>query len=211
MRVTADTKSATQRRILDAARELFAREGFETATTRDIARMADIAVGTLFNYFPTKESIAMQLVSEAHAGATEEFFRRAAERNGETTSLEELLFLYVATGLRKLKPYRKYLPAILETLLSPLATGRGEEHGSLRANHLETVAQIAGRHRQGSPSPLALQIYWTLYVGVLAHWARDASPKQEDTLALLDQSLAMFAGWLAAQPDDSNDQDDSTT
>ena len=39
-------------------------------------------------------------------------------------------------------------------------------------------------------------MYWTLYTGVLAFWAGDKSPKQEDTLALLDQSLAMFVAWL---------------
>jgi hypothetical protein len=72
--------------------------------------------------------------------------------------------------------------------------------------HLETVAQIITvRHRHDSLTPLALQLYWTLYAGVLAHWARDSSPKQEDTLALLDQSLAMFVGWLTAQPNGKGD------
>ena len=34
------------------------------------------------------------------------------------------------------------------------------------------------------------------YTGVLMFWAQDRSRKQEDTLALLDESMAMFAGWL---------------
>jgi hypothetical protein len=42
----------------------------------------------------------------------------------------------------------------------------------------------------------ALQLYWTLYTGVVAFWARDRSPKQEDTLALLDESIEMFVLWL---------------
>ena len=197
MRVTAETKSATRKRILETARRLFAQDGFEAATTRDIAREAEIAVGTLFNYFPTKESIAMQLASEAHAAATEEFARKAGA--DEAATLEELLFAYVAAGMRKLKPYRKYLPAILETLMSPLAEQRDGDEASLRMVHLETVGQILAVRRRQSPSPLALQLYWTLYAGVLSHWARDASPKQEDTLALLDESLAMFVGWLATQ------------
>jgi hypothetical protein len=32
--------------------------------------------------------------------------------------------------------------------------------------------------------------------------SQDKSPKQEETLALLDQSLEMFVGWLEAQHDD---------
>ena len=49
---------------------------------------------------------------------------------------------------------------------------------------------------RGELDPVALQLYWTLYTGVLMFWAQDRSRKQEDTLALLDESMAMFAGWL---------------
>ena len=51
----------------------------------------------------------------------------------------------------------------------------------------------------GFPAPLAavtMQLYWTLYLGVFAYWAADDSPGQEDTLALLDQSLKLFVASL---------------
>ena len=51
MRITAEEKDATRRRILDAAVQLFRTRGFEATTTRDIADAAGIATGTLFNYF----------------------------------------------------------------------------------------------------------------------------------------------------------------
>jgi len=41
-----------------------------------------------------------------------------------------------------------------------------------------------------------MQLYWTLYLGVIAYWAADDSPNQEDTLALLDQSTKLFAGLI---------------
>ena len=201
MRVTAETKRATRQRILDAAQKLFTGQGFESTTTRDIARAAQIATGTLFNYFPTKESIALCLVSEALAEGTEAFVKNTPA--GDTArSLEEELFAYVAAGLRKLKAYRKYLSAVLETSLSPLAADQNGEIPSLRTAHLDTVGHIFARHGQDEAlSPIALQLYWTLYTGVLAYWSRDTSPKQEDTLALLDQSLAMFVGWLTSEAD----------
>jgi hypothetical protein len=62
--------------------------------------------------------------------------------------------------------------------------------------HLETVAQLARKFGHQELSPVALQLYWTLYIGVIVFWARDKSPKQEDTLALVDQSLNMFVDWL---------------
>src|SRR5207247_452457 len=125
----------------------------------------------------------------------------ALSQGSESPSLEEELFAHVAAILRKLKPYRKYLPAVLETSLSPAeTTDEASDRPSLRGTHLETVSRIMSQHGQHEAlSAVALQLYWTLYVGVLTFWAHDASPRQEDTLALLDQSLAMFVTWLMSQ------------
>lgn len=41
-------------RILEAAQRLFARQGFEKTTTRQLAEAAEIAEGTLFRHFETK-------------------------------------------------------------------------------------------------------------------------------------------------------------
>lgn len=209
MRINADAKTATRRRILDTARSLFAQQGFAATTTRDIASAAGIAAGTLFNYFPTKESIVEEFLREACDKAAAEFPGVAAglphsdQPDDSPQSLEEALFAHLAGLLRKLKPHRKYLSALLETTLSPLADRRNPQDGtSIRSSHLEVVGQIIAGHGYGDAlSALALQMYWTLVTGALAFWSQDSSPRQEDTLALLDQSLAMFTAWLAGQSD----------
>ena len=103
----------------------------------------------------------------------------------------------MSTGLRKIKKHRKYNRPVLETTLSPLATASSDESESIRLGHLESVQVIVGRHVDvAAMSPVAMHLYWTLYTGVLAFWADDTSPNQEDTLAMLDQSIAMFVSWL---------------
>jgi AcrR family transcriptional regulator len=193
MRVTAEAKLATRRRILEAARECFSRSGFEAATTRDIAAAAGIAAGTLFNYFPAKEAIAMALVGEALGEA-----RRKAEKRPRGESLEEDLFALIAAELRALRPHRGYVRPVLETALSPLARAEASPEGeSIRVEHLEAVGRLMAARAEGMPSsPLALNLYWTLYTGVLAFWACDASPHQEDTRAILDHYLRAFVGSL---------------
>jgi AcrR family transcriptional regulator len=195
MRVTAETKAETRRRILEAAGQLFAAGGYEASTTRDIADAAGIANGTLFNYFPNKEAILASLVS----GVVAEIHADFENRSPEEGSFEETLFAFVATGLRKLKPWRMHLPVLLETLLNPLTLAPAEDAVAIRLSHLETVARLARQHGLGDLPAVALQLYWTLYIGVLMFWAQDRSPKQEDTLGLLDSSLAMFTGWLQAE------------
>src|SRR5436305_2945096 len=179
MPVSTETKAITRETILRVARRLFAEKGYDATRTRDIADAAGIANGTLFNYFQTKEAIVACLANEAVAEAL-------AETNDAAETLEEGLFAIVASALRKLKPLRKHLPALLETALSPLAVTPQPDAMGLRVAQLEAVASLAAKHGFGQLSPTALQLYWTLYTGVLAFWANDKSPKQEDTLALVD-------------------------
>jgi AcrR family transcriptional regulator len=193
MRVTAEAKVATRRRILEVARDSFSRAGFEAATTREIAAAAGIAAGTLFNYFPAKEAMAMALVAEALGEA-----RRRFEGRPRGESLEEDLFALIAAELRSLRPHRGYVRPVLETALSPLARAEVSPEGeAIRVEHLETVERLIEARAPGKPpSPIVLNLYWTLYTGVLAFWAGDSSPHQEDTLAVLDHYLRAFVGSL---------------
>src|SRR3984893_19239730 len=60
----AQNKEAIRKRIVTAALNLFQTKGFEATTTRAIARKAGIAEGTVFNYFKTKEDIALHFFEQ---------------------------------------------------------------------------------------------------------------------------------------------------
>jgi AcrR family transcriptional regulator len=193
VRVTAEVKAATRSRILEAARDRFTEVGFEVATTREIAAAAGIAVGTLFNYFPSKEAIVMAMAAEALGES-----RRQFEAGPRGESLEEDLFALIAAELRGLRPHRGYLRPVLETALSPLARAEASPDGeAMRLGHLEAAGRvIAARAPAESVSPVAWNLYWTLYTGALAFWASDSSPHQEDTLAVLDHYIRAFVASL---------------
>jgi len=57
-------KAMTRTKLLAAARSLFASQGFEQTTIRDIAAEADIALGGFYNYFPTKDDVLAALLEE---------------------------------------------------------------------------------------------------------------------------------------------------
>jgi AcrR family transcriptional regulator len=50
-------KERTRQLIADTAWRLFADRGFEQVTVAEVARQAEVAVATVFNYFPTKEDL----------------------------------------------------------------------------------------------------------------------------------------------------------
>src|SRR5690348_6938673 len=49
----------TERKILDAALELFRTKGFEEATMRDVAAAAGMAIGAAYYYYPSKDAIVL--------------------------------------------------------------------------------------------------------------------------------------------------------
>ncbi len=53
-----------RQRLLAGCFELFAERGYGTITMRQIAKGLGVSTGTLYHYFPSKESIFMQLVQE---------------------------------------------------------------------------------------------------------------------------------------------------
>ncbi|WP_157949944.1 TetR/AcrR family transcriptional regulator [Vallitalea okinawensis] len=51
-----------QEEILEAAATVISQKGFKSATTKEIAKEADMAEGTLYNYFKNKNEILMTIV-----------------------------------------------------------------------------------------------------------------------------------------------------
>lgn len=190
MRISEQAKEENRARILEKAAEIFIEKGFEDTTTRDIALASGLATGTLFNYFPSKETLAMTMVAEAFSQGREDFQRR---RTGKEDLAEEL-FLFVASGLRRLRPLRPFLGPVLERSLSPFPRKTVCQEGeTARLGHLNAVQGIIVRHGfSEAPDYVAMTMYWSLYLGILAFWTNDASSNQEETLSLIDYSIRMF-------------------
>jgi AcrR family transcriptional regulator len=58
-------RAQTRARLLAAGRKLFAAQGFEQTTIRDIAGDADTALGSFYNHFGTKEDVLAALLEDA--------------------------------------------------------------------------------------------------------------------------------------------------
>jgi TetR/AcrR family transcriptional regulator, cholesterol catabolism regulator len=65
-------KLAVERRIREAALELFREKGYDAATVEEIAERADVAKGTFFNYFPRKDTLLGALGEDLVGEALEE-------------------------------------------------------------------------------------------------------------------------------------------
>ena len=89
------TPASSRERLLDAAAEVFAREGLRAATTREIAQVAGVNEVTLFRLFQSKQNLLTSVLEQVFAEPPVALPRKAgsAIANGE---LAEILQEYVA-------------------------------------------------------------------------------------------------------------------
>jgi AcrR family transcriptional regulator len=89
-------KQQTRRHIAETARQLFTERGFEHVPVAEVARVADVAETTVFNYFPRKED----LVYWRLASFEEELLATVRERAaGESVLNAFRRFLLAQRGL----------------------------------------------------------------------------------------------------------------
>jgi len=195
MRISEQAKQESRARILEKSAEIFTSKGFDATTTRDIAQASGLGTGTLFNYFPSKETLAMTMVAEALGQGRDDYRRRCSGAE----DLNEELFLFIASGLRRLKPLRPFLGPVLERSLSPFPRKSVCLEGeATRQVHLSAVQEIIARHGfSAAPNYVAMTMYWSLYLGILAFWTSDESPGQEASQALIDYSIRMFVQLIS--------------
>ncbi len=62
-RTTPNTETDTRTKILQAALQLFARQGYDGTTTKDLAKLAGVAEGTVFRHFENKKAILIEVAT----------------------------------------------------------------------------------------------------------------------------------------------------
>ena len=195
----AQSKQAIRDRIVKAALTLFQTKGFDTTTTKAIARRAGIAEGTVFNYFRTKEDIALFFFEEEvdHAIASVRDDPRLRK-----APLEEKLFKLVHSQLEFLAPYERFIGAALLHALNPASHLGAFSHRAqqLRHRYLAFVAELiedsSPKRNNDAFSWLVPEAFWIYYLGVLLFWLYDTSKDKEHTLAFLDRSLNVGVSFL---------------
>jgi AcrR family transcriptional regulator len=99
--------------ILDAAVRLFAEKGFHRTTTRDIAEAADVAEGTLYNYFANKDDLLFGIMQRLTESMTFEAMHTEAPPTAETRE-------HFITLLQTYRDFQYQNATILQALLSEI-------------------------------------------------------------------------------------------
>jgi AcrR family transcriptional regulator len=185
-------KETTKRRILKAALELFKEKGFDRTTTKEISRRAGIAEGTLFNYFKTKEDLALYFFQKETDDLIQWF---QAETRLRKAPLAEKLFAIIHRQLEYIEPYEDFIGAVFWRSLQPTSSlsPLSFESQELRLKYLRFIREILAEAEEKEEIPhvgnLGAYGVGLFYIGVVTHWLHDGSRGKQKTLALLDRAL----------------------
>jgi AcrR family transcriptional regulator len=196
-RVTVKAE-VTERRILEAALELFRTKGFDEATMRDIAGAAEMATGAAYYYYPSKESIVLAFYQKA---CTEMQPRIAEALAAAPEKFEDRLRALIQSKLDYFTPYRGVLRALLKNgadpahPLSPFA----ENNKAIRDVDVKWFGKIlndAGVRVPKDLAPHVPELLWMFQMGVIYFWMTDDSREQQRTVRLLGQGARIVATLL---------------
>jgi AcrR family transcriptional regulator len=185
-------KEQTKERILRAALELFREKGFEGTTTKEISRRSGIAEGTLFNYFKTKEDLALYFFQKETEGLIK-WFR--ADARLQKAPLSEKLFAIIHRQLEYIEPYEDFIGAVFWRSFQPTSTlsPLSFESQELRLKYLRFIREVLAEAEETEEIPraggLGAYAVGLFYLGVVAYWLQDGSRRKQKTLGLLDRAL----------------------
>ncbi len=187
-----ENKEKTKQAILAAALALFSKKGFHGTTTRAISNKAGIAEGTLFNYFRTKEDLALYFFEQELQKLIDWFENSEQVRKG---SLPEKLFALIHHHLEQIEPHQDFMGAIYLRALQPSSklNPLSLERRAMNLRYLKFIRDIFAdaEDRQEMPrlGEAGAYAFGLFHVAMLTYWLHDKSPGKENTLALLDRCL----------------------
>ena len=193
-------KARTRRHIADTAARLFADRGYENVTVTDVAREAEVAEQTVYNYFPTKE----RLVTDREEQVQDRLCDLIRSRPPGVTPAAAIrgFVLEAVTGIRSIpaeiwRGELGYLAAISPTVHRLVLELSDRQAAALAAAITETTAvapEVAGL--QG----IALAAVFQIIISDAGRRTRDGQSQAEiadELRPMVEKILDELDRWLS--------------
>ncbi len=189
-----------RQKILDAARELFATEGYERVTMRRIAEAIEYSPTTIYHHFEDKDDLVNALCEEDFSRLLA-VFRGQPPPDDPVEWIRQLGRGYARFGLDNPNHYRFMFMTRAKFEKVPEASPSGQDSFGVLKMAVEK-ALATGRFRLGDPHLIA-QVLWASIHGAVAllitmqseHW-----PKGPASPGLVDEVVENGIRGFLAQP-----------
>ena len=133
-----------RKRVLDAATSEFAQYGFENTSIQQIAKKAEISVGSVYKYFENKEELFAMVVKENLALLEELLLHHS--------SSDEDIMVKAESVLKELLKFSRKHPERIK-LYNAITTGNNVEFSRMLAERVESISakiytEVIGKAQQ---------------------------------------------------------------
>lgn len=198
MKINREQKEENRKKIIRAAVDIFTEKGIRSTTMKAIARSAGVADATIYNYFPTKESILfgyyqdhmldlterLKALKDFHTFGFQEQLQTVMETSLDlyladrefVSETNKTVFLSFSSSYRQLKPIRQSFNAIIREIYeAAIEVGEIPDQVFLEISH---------------------QFFWDYYIAMVHYWLNDTSEQFTDTTVLIDKSLDLACSMI---------------
>lgn len=198
MKISKEQKLETQRKLINAAADLFVLHGFDKTSMKQIAREAGVGDATIYKYFANKDKLILGFYDTRGADALAEY--RATD-GLETFTFAEKVQLLIDTFLEQLMADREFVELSLKQILkSPITLLKDElaVAQGFKAEFTELLADLqANPDYPDIPMQGTLASLLTDYVfGMTLYWMKDDSKAFTNTTQLTDLSIGIIDSVL---------------
>ncbi|MFH8989429.1 TetR/AcrR family transcriptional regulator [Streptomyces sp. NPDC017940] len=185
----------TRQRILAAAAHVFAEHGYAAGTTNRIAERARVSIGSLYQYYPNKDAILLDLVTRhLDAGAISLKERQDGE---QPASLEAVLRAFVRAVIDNHLDDPKLLQVMAEQ--TPRAPELLERMARSEQEQVDFTRDLLARHPEVHVTDIDTAARLVVSTEQLVHQLV-AAPRPVDARRLEDELVAMLTRYLTAAP-----------
>jgi AcrR family transcriptional regulator len=187
---------ATVEAILEAAAQVFERHGYAAGTTNRIAERAGVSIGSLYEYFPSKDAIVMELsrrhIDDAGAIAWPALARLVEDAPPLRQGIEQIVWGMIALHRRA--------PGLHEVLFEQ--SPRSDEIQALRADFFDRARSAIADYLSARPEvtapdhALAASLVAQTIDAVSHGVALVAAPSEVDRYA--SETVTMLERYLTA-------------
>jgi AcrR family transcriptional regulator len=193
-------KLEKRRRIYQAARNLFEKQGYDSTTMRQVARAADVGEGTVFLYAKDKRELLFRIFKDDLAT----LFDTAFAQVPQNVAFLEQIIAFTTPVLKFLQPHGALARIMVREQFS-LTGPAEEEFAALHGNFNGKLAQLLqdarelGQIRSDHNIPTLIGAIWANFRFYADDWLGERKPVLSDGVSRIRTGMTLLFEGIATE------------
>lgn len=184
---------STKKHLTEVSLRLFQDKGFEKTTMREIAREAEVSLGSAYYYFKNKEEIVLFF----YQSSLEKTLEYSEKIFAQPKPLDQKLLEFFDSKFKELLPNRNFLKVLSRSAFDSAAPTSpfSEQNQPIKQKViglLEKAIEEENVKAGKDLRPILGSLIWHLQMALLLYWLHDKSDNQIRTQKLTEKTLKLF-------------------